>query len=235
MTEFARRDLIAAALCFTGLGAAEWFRPRRLVRLLPVGQTLATMIPSRFGKWGVEENDNVVMPPAEGSLADQLYDELLVRSYSDSEELPPVVLLATYGVNQSDGLQLHRPESCYPAVGFAIVGRILQQLTIAPGISIPVVWLTAKLADRTEDIVYWTRLGNDLPQSAAEQREARLKAAIAGYTGDGVLVRASVVRTVVGPQHARVAEMLRDAILAVKPSLRSALVGSGIGDRLLKS
>lgn len=233
MTEFARRDLLAAALCLGGLGAAEWLRPQRILRLLPIGQKLAAIIPSRFDDWQVEKNDNVVMPPAEGSLADQLYDELLVRSYSDSVSLPPVVLLATYGVNQSDGLQLHRPESCYPAVGFAIVSRVLRQLFIAPDISIPVVWLTAKLGDRTEDIVYWTRLGNDLPQSADEQRNARLKAAIAGYVGDGVLIRASVVRSVADAQHDRVARMLAGAVLAIKPSLRSALVGSSIGDRLL--
>lgn len=231
-----RRDLLITMLCAGSLGFAEWLRPREDRLLLPAGQSLATIIPAHFGRWRIDPNGNIVMPPTEGSLADQLYDELLVRTYVNSaDNLSPVMMLATYGRKQSDGLQLHRPESCYPAVGFAIVYRKLGVLAIDDGVEIPVVRLTAQLGERVEDIVYWTRLGESLPRSAGEQRRARLEAAMAGYIGDGVLIRASAVRTGTEPAHHRIDDLLRSLLLAVNPGWRAALAGSACAARLRRS
>ena len=227
-----RRDLLIALLCAGSLGTAEWLRPREHRLLLPSGQKLETIIPAQFSAWRIDPNDNIIMPPTDGSLADVLYDELLVRTYIDGRDQPPVMMLATYGGTQSDGLQLHRPESCYPAVGFAIVDRKLGSLAIANGVEIPVVRLTAQLGGRIEDIVYWTRLGEALPRSAGDQRRARLDAAMAGYIGDGVLLRASAVRPGTESQHDRIDEMLKALLLAVAPTRRAALIGTKDAARL---
>lgn len=221
-----RRDLLIGALCAGALGTAEWLRPRRQLLLLPAGATLAAIIPERFGGWREDQGGGVVTPPTEGSLADRLYDEQLVRSYADNDSATSIMLLATYGRAQSDGLQLHRPESCYPAVGFAIVERRLSAVTVAPGVTVAAVSLSARLGDRHEDIVYWTRLGEALPQTAGDQRSARLAAAVAGYVGDGVLLRASAVRVDDAPQFDRINRFLRDLVLAVAPDKRAALIGT---------
>jgi EpsI family protein len=218
--------MLIAFGCAGSLGTAEWLRPREHRLLLPADKTLASIIPATFGSWQQDPNGSIVLPPSEGTLAGRLYDEMLVRSYSDSSGQPQIMMLATYGKEQSDGLQLHRPESCYPAVGFAIVGRALGTLQLGRGVSVPVVRLTARLGERVEDIVYWTRLGDALPRTAGEQRRVRLETAMAGYIGDGVLIRASAVRTKGRPEFARIDALLTAMLSAVSPGSRQALVGT---------
>ena len=225
-TNINRRDMLIAIACAGSLATAEWLRPREHRLLLPPGKTLASIIPTTAGAWHQRPNDNIVLPPTEGTLAGRLYDEMLVRSYTDGSNRSPVMMLATYGKEQSDGLQLHRPESCYPAVGFAIVARELGFLALSPDASIPVVRLTARLGERVEDIVYWTRLGDGLPRTAGEQRRVRLEAAMAGYIGDGVLVRASAVRANGQPEFRRIDALLTAMLLAITPGSQQALIGT---------
>ncbi len=228
-----RRDLIVGGLCAAALGTAEWLRPRGRLLLLPAGLTLEALIPERFGGWRQSQGEGVVLPPSEGSLADRLYDEQVMRTYAPQGRGPQVMLLATYGRDQSDGLQLHRPESCYPAVGFMVTERRLAMLPLTRGISVPVVHLTARFGARVEDIVYWTRLGDALPQTAGEQRSARLQSAIAGVVGDGVLIRASAVRGADGAAtFTNVEQFLRELLLNVPPARRAAFVGSALAARL---
>ena len=136
------------------------------------------------------------------------------------------MLLIAYGASQSDALQLHRPEACYPAVGFSIAARRLSALAVGTTVSIPSVTLTAKAEGRSEDIVYWARLGELLPQTAAEQRSDRLATAMRGYVGDGVLVRASMVRLGEQPVYAMLDQFLAEMVVALPPVARPVLIGS---------
>jgi EpsI family protein len=165
-------------------------------------RTLEGIIPERFASWRIAPGVGAVLPPSEGSLADLLYDEILARGYFQEpvRDISPVMMLATRGSVQSDALQLHRPEACYPAVGFTIIGRRLETLTLGPGMSAPAVFLTAQFDERIEDIIYWTRIGQDFPQTAAEQRSDRLKLALRGAVGDGILMRFSAVRRASEPE-----------------------------------
>ena len=54
---------------------------------------------------------------------------------------------------------------------------------------LPVRRVIATASENQENIVYWTRLGERLPQSGGEQRDARLKNAMEGFVADGILVR----------------------------------------------
>jgi len=45
----------------------------------------------------------------------------------------PVMLFASHGSKQSDALQLHRPEACYPSIGFTMKGRELVDLPVGNG------------------------------------------------------------------------------------------------------
>ncbi|MDZ3833679.1 MAG: EpsI family protein [Sphingopyxis sp.] len=226
--------MLIAFACAGSFATAEWLRPREHRLLLSPGKTLASIIPETFGSWHQDPNGSIVLPPTEGTLAGRLYDEMLVRSYADGSGQSPIMMLATYGKEQSDGLQLHRPESCYPAVGFAIVGRTLGALQLGRDVSLPVVRLTARLGERVEDIVYWTRLGDALPRTAGEQRRVRLETAIAGYIGDGVLVRASAVRTNGRPEFTRIDALLTAMLSAVSSGSRQALIGTGRAANLVR-
>jgi EpsI family protein len=220
-----RRDLLIGAGCLAAIGGAESLRPRREIDLVG-NTTLREILPRQFGQWREDPNVGVVTPPSEGSLADRLYNEILIQAYTDSPSRPPVMVVATHGAKQSDALQLHRPESCYPAVGFAIIARALIDMPIGGGATLPAVRLTARLGERVEDIVYWTRLGEDFPQTGGDQRSARLRAALRGTIGDGVLARASVVRIGANAEYARIEQFIRSLIAAIRPDRRRALIGT---------
>ena len=226
-----RRDLLIAAACAGALATAEVLRPRTALRLLTDGR-LDTLVPTRFGDWSAEDGGEFVVPQTPGSLADKLYNATITRSYRHRDGGEPVMLLIAYGAAQNDLLQLHRPESCYPAVGFTITHRAFEALAMASNVEIPAVALTAQSGARVEDIVYWTRLGEYLPRTAGEQRRDRLATAMAGLIGDGALIRASVIREGDSADFARVDTFLKAMLLAISAPQRRAVVGTALGTAL---
>lgn len=225
-----RRDMLAGLGCAAILGTAEWLRPRRSLVLMPEGAALTEIVPARVGSWSSSDGGDIVIPRTEGSLAATLYSDQLARSYQyPADDRPDVMILAAYGRVQNDALQLHRPEVCYPAVGFEIVERRFIDIPSAAAKPVPAVALTARAGDRVEDIVYWTRVGDDLPRTASEQRNGKLIAAMAGYVGDGVLFRSSAVRSEDGgPLFDELLGFLGSLINALSPNARVALLGRTI-------
>jgi len=219
-----RREVLFAGGCAVALGGAEWLRPRRLMSLMGAAK-LDAIIPNRFGDWAVDEGGNIVVPRTPGSLADTLYGAQLARSYRHRSGGAPVMLLVAHGDSQSDLLQLHRPESCYPAVGFTIGEHGFAPIPIGPQVAIPAVEMNARAPGRSEDVVYWTRLGEYLPTTAGEQRSDRLKTAMSGYVADGMLVRASAIRGE-APAFAMLNRFLAELVRAVPAAGRAALVGT---------
>ena len=59
-------------------------------------------------------------PTASDSLAAKLYGETVGRIYTQASTGAEIMMLLAHGDTQSNDLQLHRPEVCYPAFGFAI-------------------------------------------------------------------------------------------------------------------
>ena len=186
-----RRDLLLLGLGATALGLSEALRPRHRLVLLRSG-TIEDAVPREFGTWESQVAD-LINPEQAGRLANSLYSEIVHRIYYDRETEASVMMLIAYGDTQSDLLQLHRPESCYPAVGFSLALSRTDQIPVAAGSAVPGRRVIATIEDRRENILYWTRLGELLPQSGGEQRTARLENAIRGNVPDGALVRFSVV------------------------------------------
>lgn len=233
----ARRDLLIGAGCAAALGGAEYLRPRRSLKLLRDGETMAEVIPGGFSGWSIGEGGDIVIPETPGSLASRLYSDRVARTYrrDGTDQVDDVMLLAAYGAAQSDLLQLHRPEVCYPAVGFTITERRLASLPLATGVAVPAVLLSAQAGGRVEDVAYWTRLGDDLPQTGSDQRWARLRAAMAGYVGDGVLVRASMVRLGDQPSYPVLQQFLSQMVMGTAAKDRAALIGSTRADSLARA
>jgi EpsI family protein len=184
-----RRDLILAGLGVGALGAAEALRPRKKLILLK-GGTLNDALPRELGPW-VSEASDLVNPEQAGRLAKALYSEMAGRTYYNGKTGEQVMMLIAYGDTQSDLLQLHRPESCYPAVGFTLEMSERSDVAIGGGVAIPGRRVIASIQERRESIVYWTRLGERLPSSGGDQRSARLRNAMEGYVADGLLARFS--------------------------------------------
>lgn len=186
-----RRDLLLGGLGLAAVGGAAALAPRNRLVLLR-NTTIADTIPRAFGAWDAQTADDLVGPEQAGRLARSLYSELVSRVYHEASTGAGVMLLAAYGDTQSDLLQLHRPESCYPAVGFSLLSARSVNLQVG-GAMLPAREVVASKEGRTESIVYWARMGEALPQTGQEQRIARLKNAVHGDVPDGILVRCSSV------------------------------------------
>jgi EpsI family protein len=220
-----RRDILAGFSCVAVLGTAELLRPRKKLVLMPAGAKLTDLIPSKVPGWSAAERGDIVIPRTEGTLATRLYSDQVARRYSDATGTKPdIMILGAYGAAQNDLLQLHRPEVCYPAIGFEIEGRHFVDIATQFG-PVPAVALTARSIDRVEDIVYWTRIGNSLPQTAGQQRADKMQAAFAGYVGDGVLFRSSAVRRDDTPLFGELIGFLTALIGSLEQRARVALLG----------
>lgn len=220
-----RRDLLLGAGCLAALGGAEALRPRRLLSLLGESK-LDALIPRRFAGWSVAPGGDVVVPKTPGSLAASLYNETVTRTYANRDGGAQIMLLVAHGDSQSDLLQLHRPESCYRAVGFSVSPPRALSVPLGRGAGVPAVALTARAGPRVEDVLYWTRLGEYLPTTAGEQRRDRLRTAMAGYVADGVLVRVSAIQGQGSADWPRITGFATTLIDAVAANGRAALIGT---------
>lgn len=186
--KMARRDLLIGGGCLAGavLGgsASAWNAPRKL----PDGG-LDALVPKRLGDWRLTGTNGVIVAEEREDVRGP-YDDLLTRIYR-AEGSPPITLLVAYGGSQREDVQLHRPEGCYPAAGFTLSDRepVRLRLAGAPVVSAQMILAEAPL--RTEQVLYWTRIGAEFPTSIMEQRWAVVRENLAGRTPDGVLVRLS--------------------------------------------
>lgn len=156
-----RIGYVSAALALSGLATA-------LVGPAPKAPApraaLADMLPDEIDGWREIQLNNAVLPadwePAPG-------DDVAFRAYRDAYGRIVTLVVAT-GDGGSDSVRLHRPETCYTAQGFAILGR--DEFAAAEQTP-PIVFLRAQNAARTEAISYWLREGGayNRPVSSIEK------------------------------------------------------------------
>jgi EpsI family protein len=207
-----RRDLIIGGACLVGAGAAYALTPRRHVSLLERGRTVEDIVPRA--------------PKIEGSLASRLYGETVGRVYRNGDTGEELMMLLAHGDTQSEDLQLHRPEICYPAFGFAISQSAVTDVALAPSVTLPSRRLVAEAPDRRETIVYWSRLGEYLPLDRRQQQLDRLRTAMRGDIADGLLARFSMLGADSAAAVGVLERFIPVLVRAVAPDHRSVLIGT---------
>ncbi len=220
-----RRDFIFTAGCVAAAGAAYALTPRRRVSLLGA-RRLTNIIPTAFPDWTSTDTTDLVSAVEPGSLATRLYGETIGRIYRQTSTGALLMAMLAHGDTQSDDLQLHRPEICYPAFGYTITSSRPVWTPVGKSVTVPSRVLVAQGAEHQEVLLYWTRLGEFLPQDRRAQQIDRLRTAMTGEIGDGVLVRFSAVArdadAAVGVMQGFAAALVQ----AVAPNARSALIGT---------
>lgn len=220
-----RRDLLIGSACLAGAGAAYALVPRHHVSLLR-GLTVDKTVPHAFGEWASQDVTDLVAPKIEGSLASRLYGETVGRVYRRDQGGAEIMMLLAYGDTQSDDLQLHRPEICYPAFGFAISQSAVTDVALAPKVSLPSRRLVADAPDRRETIIYWSRLGEYLPLDRKQQQIDRLRTAMKGDIADGLLARFSVLGADPAAAIGVLERFIPGLVRAVAAEHRDVLIGS---------
>lgn len=183
-----RRAMIAGGL-LAGAGiVANARRPDVPFRMIKEAK-LNPLFPLKIGDWEYQTSSGLVLPPPD-QLSDRLYNAIITRYYASPTQLPVMFLIAYNGI-QDGMLQVHRPEVCYPAAGYAIEHERLIQLDAGGGVEVPGHYLAARSVSRHEQLIYWTRIGNDFPTQWWQQHWAVAKENLKGRVPDGMLIRFS--------------------------------------------
>jgi len=148
------------------------------------------------------------------------------RIYHQQSTGDQVIMLMAHGDVESNELQLHRPEVCYPAFGFAIQENTPLTLNLPKGVTVPCRRLIATSNDRDETILYWTRLGEAFPTTVAEQRVERLRTAMHRFIPDGLLARFSVIGSDKAASLAIMERFVPNLVMHVAAKERKALIGT---------
>jgi EpsI family protein len=183
---------------------------------------LDKVLPEKLGKWTFVSTSGLVVPP-EDQLARALYSQLLTRVYAD-ETGEPIMLLVAQSATQSGILQIHRPEFCYTAGGYDLSPSEPHNVALQ-GATLPALSISATRDARTEQIVYWTRIGNHMPMSWPQQRMAVAMDNLRGFIPDAVMVRVSTYGTNQDAALAKIDEFIRTLMASVAPNIRRVFIG----------
>jgi EpsI family protein len=188
---------------------------------------LAEVIPESFEDWHGDTAFAPITPaPDVQAKLDQLYSDTLSRSYVNTSGLR-VMLSIAFGEDQGRTLQVHKPETCYAAQGFA-VGNVRRESIGIGDHGLPVMRLVGTRGPRVEPITYWIRIGGQIARGWAEQNARRLEFGLRGTIPDGLLFRVSSISS-----ESESAYAVHDAFIAallgsVSPKGRRMLVGDAL-------
>lgn len=220
--KLSRREAIAGVMMLSVAAAAAARMPNIKQDLLGKAK-LDDVIPHQIGRWRFVDQSGLVLPP-EDQLSLALYSQLLTRVYWDGENAP-VMLLIAYSANQTGFLQVHRPEVCYSAAGFAIGPVTAEPIEFAPGKSISANLMPATIRDSTEYVLYWTRIGSKVPPSWSAQRWAIALDNLERVIPDAALVRISTIM----PDKSAAVDTLNSfaqaLVVSTRPEVQKALIG----------
>lgn len=184
---------------------------------------LEAAIPRQFGAWTEQEQQVQIVDPRQQEIIDLIYSQVLTRSYVDDKG-ERVMLSIAYGNDQSDGMQVHRPEACYPAQGAQIMSTANATL-LTPWGEIPARRLTTRFGPRHEPVTYWVMVGEHAVIGTLEGKLTQMRYGFRGQIPDGMLVRASTIDPDDERAFAQQARFLQDLLAAVPPETRKRLSG----------
>jgi EpsI family protein len=216
--------IVLLALMLVSAGMASALRPTISLADERTPISLKTMVPAEFGEWREQQNVSAaIVDPQQRELLDKIYSETLTRTYVNSAGYR-IMLSIAYGKNQSDALQLHKPEVCYPAQGFALLAKQASTLDLS-GTQIATIRLQTSLGQRFEPITYWTVVGDRITTSGINKKLTEMRYALKGRIPDGMLIRVSSIDTNVEKAYAIQGQFAQQMVQAIGPEVRKRFAG----------
>jgi len=215
-----RRKFLLGLLFCSSAGIAVWRQPSVKLDYLGI-EKLDRLVPETIGPWTFVASSGLVVPP-EDQLEKAVYSQLVTRIYSDGRN-PPIMLLAAQSSGQTGFLQIHRPEFCYTASGYRISNTKPHPIQIGSK-RISTSSMDATTGGPTEHVVYWTRIGNEMPTSWKAQKWAVAEQNLRGIIPDAILVRISMVSEDADDARATIDEFVRALIASVPANKRAVFI-----------
>lgn len=192
-----RRCATVLSLCLLASGLAVALTPAP--NPADAAIALEEAIPRQFGSWREVRSPvlQMALTPQQQRAEDgaqQTYDQVLMRSFSDGDAT--VMLALAYGANLSQEDKIHRPELCYAAQGFRLTRDTPVSFPLQgthAGEPIRGKRLIAQHDNRRELVSYWIRVGDIYSTSALQSRLHILGQGLRGHVADGILVRVSQI------------------------------------------
>lgn len=218
-----RRSMVMGAV-LAGVGGVAMARQPRPESARIGKETLERLVPTRIGDWTFRDSSGLVLPPPD-ALSDALYSGIVTRTYVAPDRMPMMLLIA-YSNVQDGMLQVHRPEFCYPAGGYRLSPTVAEAMPDGVGGIIPANTFSADGVSRTEQVLYWTRVGAAFPTTWLAQRVAVLRANLNGVIPDGVLVRVSTLAPDMASARGDLTAFAAQLVRTAPPPARRLLVGT---------
>jgi EpsI family protein len=186
------KNIILLLLMLVSAGLASMLKPTISMADERPPIVLKAMIPRTFGDWqeALLNSAQIVDPQTQQKL-DEIYSQTLSRTYVNSQGYV-IMLSIAYGANQSDALQLHKPEVCYPAQGFALISKRTDALSLGDT-NVPATRLMTTLQQRQEPVTYWTVIGDHPTHGSVDKKVIEMKYALKNRIPDGMLIRVSSI------------------------------------------
>jgi EpsI family protein len=215
-----RREVVAGLAMLAAGGVAAARKPDIKIDYLG-NHKLDQILPAQIGRWKFVSTSGLVVPPKD-QLALAIYSQTLTRVYTDGRSL--IMLLVAYSASETGFLQVHRPEFCYTAAGFQLSDFAHHDVQMNREKSFRVNTLSAMREDGGEKLLYWTRIGNHIPLSWAEQKIVFAEDNLRRLIPDAALVRVSTPLPDEGGALANLDEFVREMVAATAPAFRRVLV-----------
>lgn len=225
------RNFILLGLMVLSAGLAAALRPTISLADERPPISLENMVPKAFGDWQLRVNGSAqIIDPSTQQLLETIYSETLTRTYINRDGYQ-IMLSIAYGKNQSDALQLHKPEVCYPAQGFQLTNKQPGSL-MAGDLVLPTTRLMTKLDRRQEPVTYWTVVGDRAITSGIDKKLTEMRYAWNNRVPDGMLVRVSSIDGDIENAYKFQDQFAREMLAAIAPQNRQRFSGAGSPDSL---
>jgi EpsI family protein len=225
MNAFSLKHFIVGLFMLAAAGLALALKPTTMAAGGGTKIDLESLIPKQFGDWKIDETiAPLIANPEQQAIIERIYDQTLSRTYVNQRG-ERIMLSIAYGGDQSDAMQVHKPEACYPAQGFEIIKNANDDFSTGDA-SIPVRRLVATLGPRVEPITYWTTIGDTVEVSDWKWKIQQLKYGLTGKIPDGLLFRVSSIQTDDAAAYAAQDEFTRALLRELTPDARKRIVGN---------
>ena len=185
MKPASRRALLGGMLLLLGSLVSVAARPGKRLSELTPDFRLETVVPERFGHWASIPPVADYVNSKSTQLLEEVYSQILSRTYRDERTGERVMLSIAYGGDQSEANQLHIPDVCYPSQGFRVTGGERIQLATPLGV-IPAKRLMTEMPGRPEPLTYWTTVGSHVEIGMLDRKLTQLEYGLHGEIPDGL-------------------------------------------------